>query len=239
MRRACRCGGPRDPLAACAHPVPDAIRAPLICKKRIRSDAQRPKPDDGGMPCLGERMTLLRIVGIALALTGAVVMLYQADGRSAVLGLVSVAASAIALSAGSVGFKRLGAIRPLQLQAWVAVISALQLLLFSALTESGQLASSLSGGWFFAAAVLFSIFVVTIWAHTSLFACRSAMRWGGHAADPGDAVDDRGTRGLLMGDPMNLRIGTDIVVALIGVLLVQLSGTARGAGAPSDGSIRG
>ena len=182
---------------------------------------------------LGEKMTPLRVAGIALALTGAIIMLYQADGHSAVLGLASVAGSAISLSVGSVALKRLGAIRPLQLQAWVAVVSALPLLILSALTESGQVTASLGGGWAFAAAVLFSIFVVTIWAHTSFFAVLQRYEVG--VVMPLTLAMPLMTVALgvlLMDDPMNLRIATGIVLALVGVLLVQLSGSARASTAP-------
>jgi drug/metabolite transporter (DMT)-like permease len=118
---------------------------------------------------LGERISLQRGAGIAIAFAGVVTVIWNPGEMQASLGLLAVVGSTISIAVGSILLKRLDPIHPLRLQAWVAVSSCGPLMLGSAMFEHGQLTGSIAGGWVFILATLFSIFIVTMVAHTLYF----------------------------------------------------------------------
>ncbi|MDB5535596.1 MAG: hypothetical protein JWQ65_471 [Devosia sp.] len=118
---------------------------------------------------LGEQVGWRRSAGIALAFTGVMIVMWEPSGQSITFGLIFAFASAASLALGSILLKRYGPIRPLRLQAWVALASFPPLTAYSLLAEHHQIETSLAAGWPFWAGLVFSAFVVTIIAHTLYF----------------------------------------------------------------------
>lgn len=117
---------------------------------------------------LKEKVRWRRGVGIALSFLGVAVAIASPSGWSSSVGLVLVGASAIVGALGSVWLKTIE-LPPLRLQAWAGLVSAAVLLPLTAMTESGQVASTLAAGWQFAAGLAFSALVVSVFAHTVYF----------------------------------------------------------------------
>lgn len=118
---------------------------------------------------LGEKISTQRAAGIAIAFVGVVTVIWNPAEMKASLGLLAVVGSTASIASGSILLKRLDPIHPLRLQAWVAIASFAPLIFGSAVMESGQIATTVAGGWAFIAASLFSILIVTLVAHTLYF----------------------------------------------------------------------
>ena len=65
--------------------------------------------------------------------------------------------------------KRLQEIRPLELQAWFALISAPLILIFSVIFESGQVAAISNAHWSAWGALAFNVLGASLLAHTGYF----------------------------------------------------------------------
>lgn len=128
-------------------------------------------PISAGLSCvvLGERPSAQRLLGIALACVGALIVLWGPVTMGNGIGIILMLGSVVALSFGSVLLKTLPAITPLQVQAWVAAASAPPLLLLSCLLENDQITASVQAIGPFLGTVFFSAVVVTIIAHTLYF----------------------------------------------------------------------
>ncbi|NTJ11679.1 DMT family transporter [Rhizobium lusitanum] len=118
---------------------------------------------------LRERIGWRRVLGIAVALTGVVVVLWRPGEMSAGLGSGLVLAAAASLALGSVLLKRLRGITPLRMQAWTATTSILPLLLGSATLEHGQFEKVETNAVAFIGLLLFSALVVTVISHTAYY----------------------------------------------------------------------
>jgi drug/metabolite transporter (DMT)-like permease len=116
-----------------------------------------------------ERIGWRRVLGIAIALTGVVVVLWRPGEMSAGLGSGLVLAAAASLALGSVFLKRLKRITPLRMQAWTATTSILPLALASATLEHGQFEKVDANALAFTSLLLFSALVVTVISHTAYY----------------------------------------------------------------------
>jgi drug/metabolite transporter (DMT)-like permease len=170
---------------------------------------------------LGERIGWRRGLGIVLAFVGAVAVMYDPAGFSLSTGLLLIAGSAFTGSLGAVLMKQTSGIAPLQFQAWVGVASVLPLTVLSALLESGQVESSIRGGWPFVGAVLFSALVVSILGHSLYY--RVILRHEANVVAPLMLISPLMTVALgilVTGDHFDLRIGLGSAIALAGVLII-------------------
>ncbi|MCL6708434.1 EamA family transporter [Pseudomonas sp. R2.Fl] len=118
---------------------------------------------------LGERLSPRRIGGIAVALAGVIIVIWDPHGVRLSTGLIAVLIATVSLASGAILMKRMEPIPSLRLQAWVALVSFGPLGVASALLEHNQIALTIAGGWPLAIAILFSAFVVTGWAHTAYY----------------------------------------------------------------------
>jgi O-acetylserine/cysteine efflux transporter len=115
---------------------------------------------------LGEKVRWRRGIGMLLAFSGVVAILYDPQKFGLNQGLMFVAASALIAAIGSILMKRLEPIPALNLQAWVGVLSCVPLGLLSFTTEQDQIPSLLNGGWLVFGVLAFSIVVVSIFGHS-------------------------------------------------------------------------
>jgi O-acetylserine/cysteine efflux transporter len=149
-------------------------------------------------------------------------------------GLLFGLASAVAMAIGSLMIKRFANATPLQLQAWIAFVSAPPLILFTLLAETGQWESSVAAGWVFAGALAFSVIFVTMFAHTAYF---SLLR-----SHPASIVAPLSlmmpvmsvTMGVfLLGEPFGVQMAIGSVMTLLGLIPILIRFPNRGARAIS------
>ena len=118
---------------------------------------------------LGERIGWHRGFGMFLTLAGVGVVVADPSGLKGSLGLIYVAASAVAGALGSVLLKQLVDTPALTLQAWAGASGSLLLLPLSLLLEQHQLASAMAGGWPLIGCVAFSGLIVSVVGHTTYY----------------------------------------------------------------------
>ena len=170
---------------------------------------------------LGERIRWRRGIGIALAFSGVVVVLWDPNGFHVSAGLLFIAMSAFAGALGTILMKQMEGLRPLTYQAWVGFTSMVVLGLASAAFETGQVGSAWEGGWLFAGLVLFSALVVSVFAHSVYFSM--IQRYEANLVAPLTLVSPLMAIGLgiwLTNDYFDLRMALGSVVALVGVLII-------------------
>lgn len=123
---------------------------------------------------LGERVGRYRIAGVALAFLGVIVLASTKSGGEIgpyyALGIAMIAVAALAESIGAVGVKKTNDIHPLSLLAWFTLIGSCVLWPLSFVLEDNQLkAFAPEVRWKFAAAVTYSVLLVSIFAHASYY----------------------------------------------------------------------
>ncbi|MFC0192954.1 DMT family transporter [Aureimonas pseudogalii] len=170
---------------------------------------------------LKERMSRRRVLGTAIAFAGVITVMWTPGGLVPSLGASFVLASAFALSLGSVLMKGMPRIAPLQLQAWVSLISLLPLAIISGLTEAAPVTHIANGGWPVAAAIAFSAVVVTIVAHTGYY--RLLQLYDVNLVAPLTLLMPIMTVGLgivFTGDQVDIKMLAGSVLALGGVAVI-------------------
>lgn len=118
---------------------------------------------------LGETIRWRRILGIALAFGGVVLIGFDPQVLVYWEGLALVIVSCVFGSLGLIYIKRLKGVGPLELQAWLAVTSWPILIALSLLLEEGQWAAVQGASWTGWGAVLFTALVNSLLAHTAMF----------------------------------------------------------------------
>jgi drug/metabolite transporter (DMT)-like permease len=172
---------------------------------------------------LGERIRWRRVLGIAMTMAGALVVMWDPQGFSVSTGLLFVVAAAFTGSLGAVMMKQMDGVKPLQFQAWVGLASFLPLTVLSAWLEPGQVRAGLDAGWAFAAAVIYSGLVVSVGAHTLYYVL--IRRYEANLISPLTLMTPLATIALgvaLLGDPFGPRMAIGTAVALLGVLIIAL-----------------
>lgn len=177
---------------------------------------------------LGERIHWHRRLGIALTLAGVLVVIWK-PGFTLSTGLLFVLASAVAGSIGAILMKQMPGIAPLRFQAWVALTTAVALAPLSWLAESGQWHAAEAAGWPFIAALVFSVVMVSIGAHSVYYWL--IARHEANLIAPLTLMTPLATIALgvpITGDRLDPHMIAGTVIALAGVLIVAL----RRSGAP-------
>lgn len=175
------------------------------------------------MIILGERIHLLRGLGVALTVVGIVIVAWGPDVGQLSLGMLLIIASAFATSLGSVLMKQLDGVEPLRFQAWVGFLSFMPLLATSALFEDGQWSSVVAVGWAFLPALAYAALVVSVFAHTAFFWL--IRRYEANLIAPLTLMNPLFTFGLgavFTGDRFDARMISGSALALVGVLIVAM-----------------
>ncbi len=118
---------------------------------------------------LGETVGWRRILGIAMAFGGVMVIGFDPVVFDQLEGIALVTAGALFMSIGLILMRAVKNVETMPMQAWIGVLSAPPLLLFSFAVETGQWASVLSITWEAAGALAFIVIATTIVAHGSWF----------------------------------------------------------------------
>lgn len=118
---------------------------------------------------LGETIRWRRRLGIALAFAGIMVIMFDPRVFAYWEGLGLVIASSFFGSLGLIYIKRLHGVRPLQLQAWIAVAGTPVLLLVSGVMEGDQWMTVSEVTWRGWLALLFTAIMSSLVAHTGWY----------------------------------------------------------------------
>lgn len=121
------------------------------------------------MMFLGETIGWRRALGILLAFAGVILIAFDPASFSISIGLLYIVAAAFIGSVGGILMKRMSPISALQMQAWVGLFSFAPLFAVSALTETGQIASFISGGAGVWLATAFAVIGVSIFGHGGFY----------------------------------------------------------------------
>ncbi len=172
---------------------------------------------------LGERIGLRRGIGIALAFSGAVIVMYDPKGFALSFGLLFVVASAFASAFGVVLLKKTENVAPLQFQAWVGLASSIPLALASAGLETGQVDRALAAGWPFLAALAYTAIAVSLLGHSLFF--KLVMKYEANLISTLTLMCPLmgiGLGVLITGDSFDLRMiaGTAVVLAGVAIILI-------------------
>ncbi|MFL6617879.1 MAG: DMT family transporter [Povalibacter sp.] len=118
---------------------------------------------------LGETIRWRRRLGIVLAFGGIVIIGFDARAFQYWEGLMLVIFSCLVSSLGLIYLKRLKGIKPLELQAWIAVLGGPVLLAVSFGIESGQLDAVRNASWSGWGALAFTTLLSSLVAHTGWY----------------------------------------------------------------------
>jgi O-acetylserine/cysteine efflux transporter len=113
----------------------------------------------------GERVGWGRGAGMAVAFAG-VALLAGEPHLPSLRPMLAVVAAAFAWALANVVVKRIGTIRPLALNGWMALFAAPMLLGISAATEHGQIQGMMEAGWRGWSGVAFTVVGSTLIAYT-------------------------------------------------------------------------
>ncbi|WP_240959258.1 DMT family transporter [Novosphingobium olei] len=171
---------------------------------------------------LGERIHWRRGLGIALALAGVLIVVWQ-PGLQLSAGVLYILGAAFAGSLGAVLMKQMEEVPAIRLQAWVGLTSLLPLALFSWGFEHHQIDLALRHGWHFGVAIAFSALVVSVGAHTVYYSL--IKRYEANLIAPLTLLTPLFTIALgyfITHDRLDARMLLGAAIALIGVLIVAL-----------------
>lgn len=118
---------------------------------------------------LGEVVRWRRWAGIGLAFCGVMLMGLDPNVFEFWQGLALVVLSAFVGSVGLLAVKQLRKIRPLEMQAWFALVSVPVLALLSAVFEGGQLQALRSASWEGWGALTFTVLMASLIAHSGYY----------------------------------------------------------------------
>ena len=118
---------------------------------------------------LGETIRWRRRLGIALAFAGIAVIGFDPHAFDYWPGLMIVVLSCLVSSLGLIFLKRLKDIRPLELQAWIAIVGGPTLLLGSLAMEHGQWNAVVNAHWSGWSALAFTTILSSLVAHTGWY----------------------------------------------------------------------
>ena len=172
---------------------------------------------------LGERIRWRRGLGIALAVFGVVLVMWDPEGVDVSTGLLFVAAGAFSGALGTVMMKQLEGVSPLRYQAWVGFSSLVVLAALSAALETDQFEASMDAGWLLIPMVLFSALLVSVFAHTAYYGL--IHRYEANLIAPLTLMSPLMAIGFgiwLTNDHFDMRMVFGTAVALTGVLIIAV-----------------
>ena len=172
---------------------------------------------------LGEQIGWRRGAGIALAVCGVMMVMWDPRGLDISTGLLFVAGGSFCGALGTVLMKRLEGVRPLRYQAWVGFSSVILLAAMTGAFESGQVTSSVEAGWPLVGLVLFSGLVVSVFGHSAYYGLM--QRYEANLIAPLTLISPLMAIGLgiwITNDHFDMRMAFGAALALLGVLIIAI-----------------
>lgn len=170
---------------------------------------------------LGEVIGLRRGTGIAMALCGVLLVLWQPGRLTMDPGLLLAAASALTSSLGVIMLKQIPDVRPMQFQAWVGLTGICPLLILSMMFETKHIQRICEAGYVFIFAIVFSAFVVSIITQTIYFWI--IRKYEASLISPLMIMVPIFTIFLgvtITGDVLDIRMAAGAILAIAGVLIL-------------------
>lgn len=178
---------------------------------------------------LKETIGIRRGLGIAGALVGVVVLIYNPDSLAFDTGLIYVVIAFFVMAVGSVLIKRVGEITPWQYLAWMGVLAVPVLGLSSAIFETGQIEIARAAGWQMGVGVVYVAILASIVAHGQYF--RLLQKYDVSLIVPLTLMTPFWAvlMGVLMrGEPFNSRFIVGAVLILASVYVIARRGRQTG-----------
>lgn len=172
---------------------------------------------------LGEVIRWRRVLGIALAVVGIVILLWRPEAMRASMGLWLVVISALMSAVAVIMFKKMDGIEPLQYQAWGGALSVPPLIVATFALETGQVEAVQRAGWPLLAVLLYAAVMVSIVSHSLYYWIN--RRHDAALIAPLMVMAPLFTVGLgiwITGDVVDMRMAVGAVVTLAGVLIILL-----------------
>ncbi len=169
---------------------------------------------------LSERVGWIRASGMAMAFLGASLVVLKPAEFSFTIGLLAGVGAALSAAAGAIFVKRVP-LKPIQLQAWIGLISWPPLLALSLIMERDQVADVVAGGWLFFLTLIFTVILVNVFGHGAFYWL--LKRYDASMIAPMTLMAPligviSGV--VLLGDPVTWQLVAGGVLALIGVGVV-------------------
>ena len=118
---------------------------------------------------LGEKVGPWRLIGMAIAFGGIVVLGFDPVAFDSPVALIIVCIGSCFFAVSVILMRGLKGAHPMQIQAWIAAVSFPALFAVSALTETGQINHALASGWMGVAAVAYTGIGASIIGHGGMF----------------------------------------------------------------------
>jgi O-acetylserine/cysteine efflux transporter len=176
------------------------------------------------MLLLGERVSGLRLAGIVLSFAGIGVLAFDPSVFTQLAALALIGFAACAYGTGAALVRRNLSLNPIQMQGWIAVISAPFLFGVSAASETGQLEAGSAAPWWVWAMIAFGAIASSIWANAEMF--RLVQKYEVSRTTPYVLLSPLIGIGLgvvVLHDPVSPQLWVGGAVALFGVALVALA----------------
>lgn len=172
---------------------------------------------------LGEKIHWRRGLGMVMAVSGVLLVMWNPDGFLFTPGLLFAVASAASTSVGLILMKKVERVRPLQYQSWLAFSSLWPLAILSLIAEPGAWRAAVGAGWAFWSILLFACLVVSLFSHTLFFVIM--QKHDANLIAPLTLAAPLLTIALgvaVMGDDFGPRMAAGSALALAGVLMIAL-----------------
>ena len=169
---------------------------------------------------LSERVGLIRASGMAMAFLGAALVVFKPAEFSFTIGLLAGVGAALSAAAGAIFVKRVP-LKPIQLQAWIGLISWPPLRALSLIMGQDQFADEVAGGWRVFLTLVFTVALVNVFGHGAFYWL--LKRYDASMIAPMTLMAPligviSGV--VLLGDPVTWQLVAGGVLALIGVGVV-------------------
>ena len=114
---------------------------------------------------LGESVGWRRVLGMALAFGGVLILGFDPIVFDHLDGVVLVALAALCMAGGLILMRMVQGVGTMSMQAWIGLISFPGMMALSFMVEEGQIAAALDFNWMAVSALLFTTLITTIIAH--------------------------------------------------------------------------
>lgn len=172
---------------------------------------------------LGERIRWKRIVGIALAFLGTMVISFDPKVMNYQTAIIMILIAVIIFSFGQITVRRIRDVNTFTMQAWVGILSAPSLLLISLAIENNHVESALSANAWHWASIIYAGVLVSLVGHGGSYYL--LRRYPVSVVNPGFTLAP--IFGVLagiffLGEQLSGRVIAGAIITLLGVLIVAL-----------------
>ena len=172
---------------------------------------------------LGEKIGAYRLVGMVMAFAGVMIVGFDPVAFQSPWALVAVIAGGCSFGVSVILMRRLDGGHPMQVQAWIAVISMPLLLAGTLVFETGQVEAVVAYGWLGVGVIVYTSLGATIVGHGGMFVL--LQRYPVNILMPFMIAPP--VLGVIFGilvnnDPITWKIALGSLMTLVGVGIIQI-----------------